>query len=116
MRNISLNFLNLPPKVIPYTPKTRHIKSQNPSRYASALNNRIHWLGEAPVGKPHAGAVREEDIELVDAQFDKDGNVCVGLQEEDERTQDEKEGVKQDDSDEDEPQSKKKMKFTKASN
>ena len=111
------NFLILPPKVIPYTPETGISKvAHDPSRYASAFNNRIHWLGEAPVGKPHAGAVREEDIELVDAQFDKDGNVCIGLQEEDERTQDEKEGVKQDDSDEDEPQSKKKMKFTKASN
>ena len=31
-----------------------------------------------PEGKTHANAVREEDIELVDADFDKDGNVVPG--------------------------------------
>ncbi len=31
-----------------------------------------------PQGKPHASNVREEDIELVDADFDADGNVVPG--------------------------------------
>jgi len=35
-------------------------------------------IGEMPQGKTHANAVREEDIELVDADFDKDGNVVPG--------------------------------------
>ena len=36
------------------------------------------FLGEVPQGKPHASNVREEDIELVDADFDADGNVVPG--------------------------------------
>lgn len=35
-------------------------------------------IGEVPQGKPHASNVREEDIELVDAEFDRDGNVVAG--------------------------------------
>jgi hypothetical protein len=35
-------------------------------------------IGEVPQGKPHASNVREEDIELVDADFDADGNVVPG--------------------------------------
>ena len=86
-------------------------------------------LGEAPVGKPHAGAVREEDIELVDAQFDKDGNVVTGssgfagIPDDDQRTQDEIDADRDnaedgDEDEEDEPKSKKKkeMVFHKASN
>ena len=88
------------------------------------LSNKCN-LGEAPVGKPHAGAVREEDIELVDAQFDKDGNVVTGssgfagIPDNDERTQDEIDADNVEDEDEeDEPKSKKKkeMMFQKASN
>jgi hypothetical protein len=37
-----------------------------------------YYLGEVPQGKPHASNVREEDIELVDAEFDRDGNVVAG--------------------------------------
>jgi len=71
-------------------------------------------IGEAPVGKPHASGVREEDIELVDAQFDKDGNVVVGQPAGDERSQDELEAERQQaesdsDDDDDEPKSKRKM-------
>ena len=57
--------------------------------------------------------MREEDIELVDAQFDKDGNVVVGQPAGDERSQDELEAERQrddsDSEDDDEPKSKRKM-------
>ena len=81
----------------------------NASRWIIVL-----YLGEAPVGKPHASGVREEDIELVDAQFDKDGNVVVGQPAGDERSQDELEAERQQaesdsDDDDDEPKSKRKM-------
>lgn len=88
-------------------------------------------IGEVPQGKPHASGVREEDIELVDAQFDKDGNVVVGgggggpsgfAGMPDDLTQDEREALKNkddddDDSDDDEPKTKKKkdIQFHKAS-
>lgn len=79
------------------------------------------FSGDVPVGKPHASGVREEDIELVDAQFDKDGNVVVGAPSgfagiPDDRTQDEKDGVDTD-SEDDEPKAKKKkdVVFHKAS-
>jgi len=81
-------------------------------------------IGDVPQGKPHASGVREEDIELVDAQFDKDGNVVVGAPSgfagmpDDERTQDERDGVDDEDSEDEEPKSKKKkdVVFHKASN
>ena len=65
-----------------------------------------------PQGKPHASGVREEDIELVDAQFDKDGNVVLSgssgfAGRPEELTQDERDGLNGDDSDE-EPRAKKK--------
>ena len=91
----------------------------------SNLKKKIHYfsLGEAPVGKPHLSGVREEDIELVDAQVDKDGNVVVGSKSgfagvPDYRTQDEIDGVdSESDSEEDEPKAKKKkdVVFHKAS-
>ena len=82
------------------------------------------------MGKPHNSGIREEDIELVDAQFDKDGNIVAsgGLppghsviagapsgfagipDEEDDRTQDEKDGIDPDeaDSEDEAPKNKKK--------
>ena len=39
-------------------------------------------IGEQPKGKPHASGIREEDIELVDAQFDADGKIVGGVREE----------------------------------
>jgi len=85
-------------------------------------------IGDVPQGKPHASGVREEDIELVDAQFDKDGNMVLGGGSSgfagmpDDLTQDEREGSKNqedddDDSEDDEPKSKKKrdVQFHKAS-
>ena len=38
-------------------------------------------IGEQPQGKPHASGIREEDIELVDAQFDAAGKIIGGLRE-----------------------------------
>jgi len=82
-------------------------------------------IGETPQGKPHASAVREEDIELVDAQFDKDGNVVVGGgasgfagMPDDDRTQDEKDGMDNNADKAEEPATKKKkdVVFHKASN
>lgn len=89
-------------------------------------------IGDTPVGKPHNSGIREEDIELVDAQFDKDGNIVAsgGLppgqaviagapsgfagipEDEDDRTQDEKDHVDSDGdgSDDDGPRKKKKKK------
>merc|ERR1719186_1389722 len=40
-------------------------------------------IGEQPKGKPHASGIREEDIELVDAQFDAEGKIVGGVREED---------------------------------
>jgi hypothetical protein len=82
------------------------------------------------VGKPHNSGIREEDIELVDAQFDKDGNIVAsgGLppgqsviagapsgfagipDDDDDRTQDERDGVDPNDegSDDEAPKKKKK--------
>ena len=82
------------------------------------------------MGKPHNSGIREEDIELVDAQFDKDGTIVAsgGLppgqsviggapsgfagipDEEDDRTQDEKDGIDPEDQDSDEDGPKKKKK------
>ena len=91
-----------------------------------------NFAGDTPLGKPHNSGIREEDIELVDAQFDKDGNIVAsgGLppgqsviagapsgfagipDDEDDRTQDEKDGVHSEDdgSEEDVPKKKKKKK------
>jgi len=84
-------------------------------------------IGDTPQGKPHASGVREEDIELVDAQFDKDGNVIVGgsaagtsgfagMPAADDRTQDEKDGIDTNEKDEPPVKKKKDVVFHKASN
>jgi len=83
-------------------------------------------IGEVPQGKPHASNVREEDIELVDAEFDRDGNVVAGGgggghsgfagRPEDEDDDDVAADEREDDYD-DQPKSKKKkdIRFEKAS-
>jgi len=110
--------------------KSEKYKEWNDDQIAKREALLKSMIGEAPVGKPHAGAVREEDIELVDAQFDKDGNVVTGSSgfagipdDDDQRTQDEIDADRDnaedgDEDEEDEPKSKKKkeMVFHKASN
>merc|ERR1719186_17855 len=59
-------------------------------------------IGEQPKGKPHASGIREEDIELVDAQFDAEGKIVGGVREED-KCLDE---LEDDDDDDDEPAAK----------
>jgi len=46
-------------------------------------------IGDQPTGKPHASGIREEDIELVDAQFDAEGKIVGGIVREDEKCLDE---------------------------
>lgn len=46
-------------------------------------------IGEQPKGKPHASGIREEDIELVDAQFDAEGKIVGSGGREEEKCLDE---------------------------
>ena len=48
-------------------------------------------IGETPQGKPHNSGIREEDIELVEAEFDQDGKIVASGQTE-EKSLDELEG------------------------
>eukprot|EP00092_Neocalanus_flemingeri_P009394 GFUD01010108.1.p1 GENE.GFUD01010108.1~~GFUD01010108.1.p1 ORF type:complete len:316 (+),score=126.97 GFUD01010108.1:26-949(+) len=54
-------------------------------------------IGEQPKGKPHASGIREEDIELVDAQFDAEGKIIGGVREEERCLDELEEGEEGDD-------------------
>jgi len=70
--------------------KTDKYSSWNKEQMAKREELLKSMIGEQPQGKPHASGIREEDIELVDAQFDADGKIVGGIKD-DEKCLDEKE-------------------------
>jgi len=58
--------------------KNEKYKDWNDDQISKRTSLLKSMIGEVPQGKPHASNVREEDIELVDAEFDRDGNVVAG--------------------------------------
>jgi len=55
--------------------KNEKYKCWNEEQHAKREELLRSMIGDVPKGKPHASGIREEDIELVDAQFDKDGKI-----------------------------------------
>lgn len=103
--------------------KNEKYKSWNDDQISKRESLLKTMIGDIPQGKPHASNVREEDIELVDAEFDKDGNVVAGTKkhsgfagrpDEEDDVEDERAA---DEYDDDQPKSKRKKEvlFQKAS-
>jgi len=55
--------------------KNEKYKSWNHEQQSKREELLRNMIGNEPKGKPHASGIREEDIELVEAEFDKDGKI-----------------------------------------
>jgi len=55
--------------------KTDKYKDWNDEQQAKREALLKSMIGEEPKGKPHASGIKEDDIELVDAQFDESGRI-----------------------------------------